>query len=92
MNSITVYVNDATPCEIRPPRDGRDSLEIINDGASALYVAEDTLPTPENAVKIAAASSKAWSKDGTTPMVPQGSVWLLGAAVSPALQKVIVRW
>lgn len=91
MNSITVYVNADTHEEIRAPKGGRAALEIENTDGAAILISEDTMASTENAREIPADTVRAWSKDGTSGLVPQGSIWLLGTAASPARQRVLVR-
>ena len=87
----TVYTNAETHIEIRAPVGGRKYLEIVNDDAAEILFAEDTMATPENGLPVAANTSRSWAYDASQCAVPQGSIWLLGSAAAPALQKVIVR-
>lgn len=92
MDTRTLYLNDATHEEIRAPKDGRTYLEIVNADAAVIYYAEDTMASAENGRQVAANTAKVIGSGEPAPSgVPQGTIWLLGSAASPARQRVIVK-
>jgi hypothetical protein len=91
MNNQTRYVNDATHEEVRAPKNGRGTLEIVNTDNAVIYFSEDCMATPENGKPIAANTSIKYGKDSEIAAVPQGSIWILGSALYPLRQRVIIR-
>lgn len=86
----TIYVNDASQTELKPPKNRRREYFFAqNLSASAVYYSEDTLATAENGIEIGA--GQFIELDQRTGGVPQGHVWIGGAAVAPALQRVLVK-
>lgn len=88
--NTTVYVNATQPQELRPPKDGRTYFFLQNNSNADIYYDEGTQATPENGIAVGAGQFI----ELTASMghaVPQGSVWLLGAAAAPTQQRVRVK-
>lgn len=84
----TVYVDQNTDVELRPPPQGRTYLFIQNNSTGDIYYSEGIQANADNGITLQA---QQWLELSTNlgNAVPQGSVWIKGA--SAARQRVQVK-
>ncbi len=86
----TVYVNQDTDVELKPPAQERTYLFIQNNSSADIYYSEGTIATSETGIVLQAGQWLELSSN-LGNAVPQGHVWLRGAAASPTRQRVQVK-
>lgn len=94
-NIRVVQVNADEQTEIRPPRGKRRTyLNIFNDAGGNIFISQNS-PVPVGGVGtpvIAASGSRQWGATGQSPeAVPNGSLWIRGSVVAPAVQQVTIE-
>lgn len=90
MGQTTVYVNAATPVELRSPVGGRSFFRIENVSGAVIYWDENIQATAENGTPLEDKEVNHFSRE-IGQAVPQGSIWIIGTAAAPTLQRVLIK-
>jgi len=90
MANVTCYVNASTHLELKCPRGGRDFLQIENCSGAVLYVREDTPANADDGTPLDDKERMHWSRQ-IGDAVPQGTVWIVGSAAAPTMQRVLIK-